>query len=117
MGGEFLARQYALYLAEHRHPGNRATHFVGIPIIVLSVPVAWALGSWLLLGIAQALGWFLQLLGHRLEGNRPAFLRNPASFLMGPLMVGVEMAGFFGVRPAFARRAREPLGPQPVSPD
>ena len=78
-------------------------------MIVVSVPLAWALGDWLLLGVAQAIGWSLQLLGHRLEGNRPAFLRSPVSFLMGPLMVGVEIAGVMGLRPAFTRRAQTQL--------
>ncbi len=34
---------------------------------------------------AFVLGWILQLLGHRLEGNKPKFLENLVYLLIGPL--------------------------------
>ena len=30
-------------------------------------------------------GWILQFVGHAIEGNRPAFFRNPVYLLVGPL--------------------------------
>jgi uncharacterized membrane protein YGL010W len=29
-------------------------------------------------------GWFLQFIGHAIEGNRPAFFRNPGNFFIAP---------------------------------
>lgn len=101
-----LATEYRAYLAEHRHPANRATHFVGIPIIVASLLVCPPLGAWTALLAAQIVGWAFQLAGHRIEGNRPALLRRPISLLIGPLMVLVEIAELLGVHFAFARQAR-----------
>jgi uncharacterized membrane protein YGL010W len=60
-------RQLAIYSGYHRDHRNRATHFIGIPAIVLSLLMALALwrfelgelplsGAWLI-GIAAALGW------------------------------------------------------------
>jgi uncharacterized membrane protein YGL010W len=39
-----LVEQMAMYAAYHRDRRNKATHFVGVPVIVLSllVPMAWA---------------------------------------------------------------------------
>ena len=107
MGGDFLTRQYAYYLQEHQHPHNRATHFVGIPVIVVTMALAVVFMSWKIFVAGQVVGWFFQLLGHRIEGNRPALLKRPISFLMGPLMVTVEILGFLGLQPAFAKRAED----------
>lgn len=38
-----IAEQMAFYSAYHRHPMNRATHFVGVPIIVYSLMVVLAM--------------------------------------------------------------------------
>ena len=38
----FFIEQMAMYSAYHRHPRNRATHFIGIPMIVLSLLVMLA---------------------------------------------------------------------------
>lgn len=37
MANEFFRRQLASYASVHRDPRNKATHFVGIPIIVFSL--------------------------------------------------------------------------------
>ena len=71
------------YKEKHRHPLNRLTHTFGIPMIVVSLPLfffdwRWALGLF-------AAGWALQFLGHAIEGNSPAFFRNPVYLLVGPL--------------------------------
>ena len=70
------------YKAKHQHPLNRLTHSVGIPMIVISLPLflfswRWALALFLF-------GWLLQFVGHAIEGNRPAFFRNPMYLLVGP---------------------------------
>jgi uncharacterized membrane protein YGL010W len=70
------------YKSKHQHPLNRLTHIVGIPMIVLSLPllfVDWRLGLTLFI-----IGWILQFIGHAIEGNKPAFFRNPVYLLVGP---------------------------------
>jgi uncharacterized membrane protein YGL010W len=99
-------REFAHYLAEHRHPANKATHFVGIPLLIGTAVAGLVLLDWRLFLGGQVVGWAIQVLGHRIEGNRPVLLRRPSAFLMGPLMVLVELAGLLGARPAFAERAR-----------
>ena len=38
-----LEQQMAFYAAYHRNPWNRATHFVGVPVIIFAIliPMAW----------------------------------------------------------------------------
>lgn len=107
---DFWTREFAYYLCEHRNPLNRLTHMFGIPIIVGTGALAIATASWSLFVWGQAIGWALQILGHRFEGNRPALLKRPLAFLMGPLMVLIELIGFAGVRFPFAERARRVVG-------
>ena len=71
------------YKASHRHPLNRLSHSIGIPLILISLPLfffnwRWALGCF-------AGGWVFQFIGHAIEGNRPAFFGNPLYLLVGPL--------------------------------
>ncbi|MCB9567929.1 MAG: DUF962 domain-containing protein [Myxococcales bacterium] len=103
-------REFAYYLNEHRHPLNRLTHLFGIPILVVSGIVGIAALSWRIVVAGQVIGWAIQILGHRIEGNRPALLRRKMSFVMGPVMVGVELLERLGLRFAFAERARRILG-------
>jgi uncharacterized membrane protein YGL010W len=37
------------------------------------------------------IGWILLFLGHRIEGNRPAFFQGPIYFLVGPIWVAKEV--------------------------
>jgi uncharacterized membrane protein YGL010W len=71
------------YKAKHRHPLNRLTHSIGIPMIVISLPVIFFSWRWAL--ALFVLGWILQFLGHIIEGNQPAFFRNPVYLIVGPL--------------------------------
>jgi uncharacterized membrane protein YGL010W len=73
----------ANYKAKHQHPLNRLTHSIGIPMIVISLPLVffnwrWAVGLFVL-------GWVFQFIGHAIEGNQPAFFKNPVYLLIGPL--------------------------------
>jgi uncharacterized membrane protein YGL010W len=70
------------YKAKHQHPVNKLMHSIGIPMIVVSLPLfffswRWALGLFII-------GWILQLVGHAVEGNRPAFIKNPFYLVIGP---------------------------------
>lgn len=70
------------YKAKHRHPLNKLSHSVGIPLIVVSLPLfvfnwRWALALFMA-------GWILQFVGHAIEGNQPAFFTSPLYLLVGP---------------------------------
>lgn len=106
----FWTREFAHYLNEHRHPLNRATHMVGVPLLLVTGFWGLAHQDWTMLVVGQLVGWTIQIAGHRIEGNRPALLKRPISFLMGPLMVLVEFAELLGLHFSFARRAREAVG-------
>lgn len=70
------------YRETHRHPVNKAIHSVGIPAIIVSLPlffVDWRWGAGLFFG-----GWILQFVGHLFERKPPAFLSNPLFLVVGP---------------------------------
>ena len=64
MASSFFARQLAVYASYHRDERNRATHFVGIPVIVFSILVPLALApfgfglSWAaVIAVLAVIGW------------------------------------------------------------
>jgi uncharacterized membrane protein YGL010W len=71
------------YKEKHQHPLNRLTHSIGIPMIVVSLPLFFFYWRWAL--ALFVVGWILQFVGHAIEGNQPAFFRNPVYLLVGPL--------------------------------
>ena len=59
-------------------------------MIVLSLPLfffSWRWALTLFIG-----GWVLQIVGHAIEGNQPAFFRNPVYLLVGPMWL-IRRAG------------------------
>ena len=144
-----LSDHMASYGAHHRDPRNRATHYVGVPLIIFALLLALSVPRWegltpamslvalggvyylmldlrlglalllpvlLLLWAAEALagwapmlawavaagcfigGWAVQLLGHRLEGNRPALLDNLFQAVISPIFLLAEAAFALGWR-------------------
>jgi uncharacterized membrane protein YGL010W len=85
-----LSRYMAQYDHEHSSPWNKLLHGIGIPVIfagiVLLILLRWKLGLALFVG-----GWVMLLLGHRIEGNKPAFFQGPVYFLVGPVWVAKEL--------------------------
>ena len=71
------------YKAKHQHPLNKLAHNIGIPLIVFSLPLFFFNWRWAL--TMFVVGWILQLVGHAIEGNSPAFFRNPVYLVVGPL--------------------------------
>jgi uncharacterized membrane protein YGL010W len=71
------------YKAKHAHPLNRLAHAVGIPLILISLPVFFFSTRWALTLFVA--GWIFQFLGHAIEGNKPAFFKNPVYLLVGPV--------------------------------
>lgn len=78
------------YALQHQHPLNLATHVIGVPLILLSaiwLPLAyvlWERVDWLPWLICQVVGWIFQGIGHRFEGNKPAFFKDPLQLFVGP---------------------------------
>ncbi len=83
------------YKAKHRHPLNRLTHSFGIPMIVVSLPLVFFSWRWAL--ALFVVGWVLQFVGHAVEGNRPAFFRNPVYLIVGPLWLARRALAAVGI--------------------
>ncbi len=88
-----LADYMVHYDHEHTTVWNKVLHGVGIPIIfagtILLILTIWRLGLALFVG-----GWAMLFLGHRIEGNKPAFFQGPVYFLVGPLWVAKEIRDY-----------------------
>ena len=70
------------YKAKHRHPLNKLSHSIGIPIIFVSLPLFFFSWRWAL--AVFIVGWVFQFIGHVIEGNQPAFFGNPLYLPVGP---------------------------------
>jgi hypothetical protein len=80
----------AQYDHEHSSVWNKVLHGVGIPMIfagiILLILTMWIWGAAFFVG-----GWVLLFLGHRIEGNHPAFFQGPIYLLVGPIWVAKEI--------------------------
>ena len=98
--GEYMAR----YDHEHHNAWNKTLHAIGIPVIfaglILLVLTLWKWGLVFFLG-----GWVLLFVGHKIEGNKPAFFQGPVYFLVGPLWVLKEVKDALTGR---SQKAHEP---------
>ncbi len=69
-----LAHYMTQYDHEHESGWNKFLHGVGIPMIFAGIIfllfTKWILGAGFFLG-----GWVFLFLGHRIEGNHPAFFQ------------------------------------------
>jgi len=81
----------SLYDDQHTHPVNRALHMIAIPLGFSSIVVVWWHPIIGLLLIPAALG--LATLGHVIEGNQPAFAKNPAAIFIAPVWLFKFLAG------------------------
>ena len=85
-----LAHYMAQYEHEHKSIWNKLLHGIGIPLIFVGL-VLLALLHWRW-GLASFVGgWVLLLVGHRIEGNNPAFFQGPIYLLVGPIWVLKEL--------------------------
>src|SRR5947208_4986036 len=64
-----LRRILGNWLQRHRHPFNFWIHLIGIPLAVAGVVLVFAVEPWYWGVGAFVLGYFLQYIGHRVEGN------------------------------------------------
>lgn len=71
------------YRQDHQHPVNRALHTVGIPMIVVSLPLLPLNPP---VGVTLfVVGWILQFVGHAFEGKAPSFFRDPKFLVVGAM--------------------------------
>ena len=80
----------AQYDHEHTNALNKVLHGIGIPMIlagiVLLILTFWRTGLVFFVG-----GWAALFLGHRIEGNKPAFFQGAIYFLVGPVWIAKEI--------------------------
>lgn len=87
LGGRSWDEWIAQYGHSHQNPVNRLCHTLGIPLIVLSLPLfllsLWVQGLWpVALGMFVA-GWLFQFVGHAIEGKPPEFFHDWRFLLVG----------------------------------
>lgn len=84
-----------------------------LALLAAAAEATITVGSSAALGMAAmtfALGWALQLLGHRLEGNRPALLSNLAQTLSAPIFLVAELGFALGCRRQLQLEVERQLG-------
>ena len=62
MSASFFSQQLGIYSSYHRDARNRATHFIGIPAIVFSILVAFALWRFTVTGYDVSAAWVVAIL-------------------------------------------------------
>lgn len=87
LGNRTSDQWIAQYSTSHQHPVNRLCHTIGIPLIVLSLPLFLASlfvhGLWPLPVALFVVGWIFQFVGHAFEGKPPEFFRDWRFLLVG----------------------------------
>jgi uncharacterized membrane protein YGL010W len=87
LGGRSWDEWIARYGSSHQNPVNRLCHTIGIPLIVLSVPMLlasfWFSGLWLVALALFVVGWVFQFVGHAVEGKPPEFFHDWRFLLVG----------------------------------
>lgn len=103
-----LAHYMAQYDHEHSSVWNKVLHGIGIPLIfaglILLALLRWRWGMACFLG-----GWALLFLGHRIEGNNPAFFQGPVYLMVGPIWVAKEIWTFVTGKRLPEGQVREPV--------
>ena len=116
--GQTFAEFYAVYLADHRHPLNRALHLAAKLLAAASLLGAVGLRSFLLLLAAPVLAVAPCWLGHLwFEGNRPVSWERPSASLLGTLAgwAGRLMRPWRPAPPPPAARRQAGGGPAPAA--
>lgn len=87
LGNRTSDQWIAQYSTSHQHPVNRLCHTIGIPLIVLSLPLFLASlfvhGLWPLPVALFVVGWIFQFVGHAFEGKPPEFFNDWRFLLVG----------------------------------
>jgi uncharacterized membrane protein YGL010W len=80
LGGRSWEEWIAEYGQSHQHPVNRLCHTLGIPLIVVSLPLFLVVllvpGFWPVPVALFIVGWIFQFVGHAFERKPPEFLHD-----------------------------------------
>jgi hypothetical protein len=80
LGGRTNEQWISQYGSSHQHRVNRVCHTLGIPTILLSVPLFIASvffhRLWLYALALFLIGWVFQFIGHAFEGKPPVFFHD-----------------------------------------
>jgi hypothetical protein len=85
-----LASYMERYDHEHSSAWNKLLHGVGIPMIFAGI-ILLILTKWIWGAVFFVSGWVFLLLGHKIEGNHPAFFQGPIYLLVGPIWLAKEL--------------------------
>jgi uncharacterized membrane protein YGL010W len=87
LGGKSWDEWIDRYSGSHQNSTNRFCHTVGIPLIVLSLPLFAAAffvdRFWPVPLTLFVVGWLFQFVGHAVEGKRPEFFYDWRFLLVG----------------------------------
>jgi uncharacterized membrane protein YGL010W len=80
LGGRSWEEWIAEYGQSHQHPVNRLCHTLGIPLIVVSLPLFLVVllvpGFWPVPVALFIVGWIFQFVGHAFERKPPEFFHD-----------------------------------------
>jgi uncharacterized membrane protein YGL010W len=80
LGNRTSEEWIAEYASGHQHPINRTCHTIGIPMIAVSVLLAFAspfvAGLWRWALVLFVVGWIFQFIGHYYEKKPPEFFKD-----------------------------------------
>jgi uncharacterized membrane protein YGL010W len=97
LGGRSWDEWIARYAGSHQNPINRFCHTIGIPLIVLSIPMLvasfWIPGLWIAGLTLFVVGWLFQFVGHAVEGKPPEFFHDWRFLLVGVRWWVAKMRG------------------------
>jgi len=75
------------YSNSHQHAVNRLCHTIGIPLIVVSLPLfvaaVFVARLWPIPTTLFVVGWLFQFVGHAVEGKPPEFFHDWRFLLVG----------------------------------
>ncbi len=87
MGGRSWDEWIEEYQQGHKHPANRITHSIGIPLIAISIlliPVCFFVNRlWIVALSLFIIGWIPQFVGHYFEGKPPEFFKDYRFLFVG----------------------------------
>ena len=87
LGGKSRDEWIAQYSLSHQHPFNRLCHTIGIPLIVIALPLFLVSipisGLWPVPTELFVVGWVFQFVGHAVEGKAPEFFKDWRFLLVG----------------------------------
>jgi uncharacterized membrane protein YGL010W len=99
-----FASKLAYYKTQHTGDGVRASHLLGIPTILLSLPLLVAKPR---IGLSMFVGgWAVQLVGHRFfEHNMPSLRAGPVTYQLAGVAHWCEEVGEMLAQRAARREA------------